>query len=153
LTDHFYVGLSYYFSFITTYSNSNKAVSSKADTSILTKADSAFSYINQKSPAFADAYLYRARANDYKEADRNNIKGLAKPYYEKYIDAITAKGPITDDKVKANVAEAYDYLGAYYEFKAKDETKAAENFGKARDTDPTNKPALDYFKRKGAKSK
>ncbi|HTD98405.1 MAG TPA: hypothetical protein VK668_03930 [Mucilaginibacter sp.] len=154
LTDHYFEGLGYYFAFAIPYGSKDKAVSSKADTSLLTKADSAFSYINQKSPTFADAYLYRARANDYKETDRNNIKGLAKPFYEKYAQTVAAKGPITDDKTKGQVAEAYDYLGAYYEFKEKDEAKAAENYGKARETDPTNKQALDYFKRKGgAKSK
>jgi tetratricopeptide (TPR) repeat protein len=154
LVDHLYEGLGYYYAFSIPYASSNKAISSKADTSLLTKADSAFSYVTQKAPTSPDAYLYRARSNDYKETDRNNIKGLAKPYYEKFLEVIIAKGPVTDDKAKAQVAEAYDYLGSYYEFKVKDEAKAAENFGKARDTDPTNKQALDYFKRKGgAKSK
>jgi len=98
--------------------------------------------------------LYRARANDYKESDRNNIKALAKPYYEKYTEIILAKGPVSDDRTKGNMIEAYDYLGAYYEFKEKDDAKAGDYYGKAKDLDPANKAALDYFKRKGgAKSK
>ena len=36
------------------------------------------------------------------------------------------------------------------EFKEKDDAKAADNFSKAKDIDPTDKQAMDYFKRKGA---
>ncbi|HVW15050.1 MAG TPA: hypothetical protein VHB54_14540 [Mucilaginibacter sp.] len=151
LNDHFYMGLSYYFAYLTQYSSKDKNISSKADTGLLTKADSAFSYVQQKMGANTppDVYVYRARANDYKETDRNNIKGLAKPYYEKFIEAVVAKGGTPDDRTKRNMVEAYDYLGTYYEYKEKDDAKAAENFGKARDLDPTNQQALDYFKKKG----
>jgi hypothetical protein len=55
-------------------------------------AYSAFSYVNQKSPTTADGYLYRAYVNDMKEKDRNNISGFAKPFYEKYIELVVAKG-------------------------------------------------------------
>jgi len=146
LTDHLYEGLSYYYGFSIPYASTNKAISSKADTSLLTKADSAFSYVNQKMATYADAYLFRARANDYKETDRNNIKGLAKPFYEKYIEVALAKGPPADDKTKTQLAEAYDYLGAYAEFKDKDQAKAADYFNKAKEVEPTDKQALDYFK-------
>ena len=154
LTDHLYEGLSYYYGFSIPFANTNKAISSKADTSLLTKADSAFSYVNQKMATYADAYLFRARANDYKETDRNNIKGLAKPFYEKYIEVVLAKGPPADDKTKTQLAEAYDYLGNYAEFKEKDQAKAADYFNKAKEVDPTDKQAADYFKRRsGGKSK
>jgi tetratricopeptide (TPR) repeat protein len=75
LTDHYYEGLSYYFAFQDEYLSKDKAVAAKADTMLLTKADSAFNYVIQKTAAspFADAFLMRARANDYKEKDRNNI--------------------------------------------------------------------------------
>lgn len=144
LVDHLYEGLSYYYGYA--YPESKTA---KPDTSLLTKADSALSYVNQKAPGNPDAYLFRARATDLKETDRNNIKGYAKPYYDKFVELILAKGPVADDRTKNNMVEAYDYLGAYYEFKEKDDTKAADNYGKARDIDPANKQALDYFKRKG----
>jgi hypothetical protein len=155
LTDRLYLGLSYYYTFLSQYSSKVKEIAAKADTSLLTKADSEFSYVAQKAAPNipGDVMLYRARANDYKESDRNNIKGLAKPYYEKYVDIIVAKGA-PDDATKTKLLEAYDYLGAYYEFKEKDDAKAGDYYGKARDLDPTNKGALDYFKRKGgAKSK
>lgn len=143
LNDYLHEGVSYYFAFD----------SNKPDTTLLAKADTAFSYIQHKTTApIPTVVLYRAYVNDAKDADRNNIKGLAKPYYEQYIALITAKATPTDEE-KKSLANAYDYLGSYYEYKEKDQAKAAENFGKARDTDPTNKAALDYFKRKGAKSK
>ncbi|HVV54416.1 MAG TPA: hypothetical protein VHC47_03775, partial [Mucilaginibacter sp.] len=149
LQDHFYVGFSYYFAYAL---NKNKV---PADTAILIKADSAFSYVNQKATTpIAPVFLYRARIADMRETDRNNIKGLAKPYYEKFIETATANGPVTDQRTKNNLIEAYDYLGTYYEYKEKDDAKAAENFGKARDLDPTNQQALDYFKKKsGGKSR
>jgi tetratricopeptide (TPR) repeat protein len=144
LNDYLHEGVSYYFAFDAT----------KPDTTLLTKADSAFSYIQHKTTTpIPTVVLYRAYVNDAKDADRNNIKGLAKPYYEQYIALITAK-PTPTDEEKKNLANAYDYLGSYYEYKEKDQAKAAEYFGKAREVDPNNKQALDYFKRKGgSKSK
>ncbi|RVU01836.1 hypothetical protein EOD41_07720 [Mucilaginibacter limnophilus] len=152
LTDHFYEGLSYYYGFQKQYFSTNKEVAAKADTSLLTKADSAFAYVIDKtaSSPYADAFLFRARTNDYKDADRNNIKGLAKPYYEKYIEVVNAKGAPTDQKGKTNLAEAYAYLGTLAEFKDKDEAKASENYTKARELDPANKSAQRYFQKKSS---
>lgn len=139
LNDYLKEGLSYYFSV-----NANKP-----DTTVLNKADSALSYVQHKTTNVpAVVYLYRARINDAKDMDRNNIKGLAKPYYELYLTAIAAKNPPADQD-KKEMAEAYDYLGSYYEYKEKDQAKAAENYNKAKEQDPTNKPALDYLKRHG----
>jgi len=139
LNDYLREGFSYYFAFDAT----------KPDTTLLAKADTAFSYIQHKATQpIPTVALYRAYVNDAKDADRNNIKGLAKPYYEQYIALVSAKATPTDDE-KKSLANAYVYLGTYYEYKEKDQAKAAENFGKAKDADPTNKQALDYFKRKG----
>jgi len=152
LTDRFYAGLYYYFGFTVQDAAKYKDPKTpRTDSVLLAKADTAFSYVIQKTASnpFALAYVYRARIADLHETDRNNIKGLAKPYYEKFIELTLAKGAPADDRTKTNLAEAYDYLGTYAEFKEKDEAKAAENFGKARDLVPTDKPALDYFKRKG----
>lgn len=152
LTDHFYAGMGYYFGFVVEGAKGVKdAKAPRTDSALLVKADSAFSYVAQKAGANtpAIAFLYRARIADLHETDRNNIKGLAKPMYEKFIAAATAKGAPASQQEKDQLTEAYDYLGNYYEYKEKDDTKAAENFGKARDIDPANKAALDYFKRKG----
>jgi tetratricopeptide (TPR) repeat protein len=143
LTDHFYEGISYYFA----YDDKKPGADS-----LIAKADSAFSYVTQKSPTTAEAYIYRARVNELKDKDRNNIVGYAKPFYEKYIELATAKGA-TDDKTKKGLAEAYVYLANYAEFKEKDNAKALENYNKARDNDPTNKQVIAYFSRKGGASK
>ncbi|MGZ3811535.1 MAG: tetratricopeptide repeat protein [Mucilaginibacter sp.] len=156
LLDHFYVGFSYYFAFtVEGAKNIKDPKAPRTDSILLTKADSAFSYVIQKAGANApaDGYLYRARIADLREADRNNIKGFAKPFYDKYIEVVSAKGAPTEDRVKRAMTESYDYLGSYYEFKEKDDAKAAENFGKARDLDPTDRSAVEYFKRKGAGGK
>ncbi|SDI63768.1 tetratricopeptide repeat protein [Mucilaginibacter gossypii] len=144
LTDYFYEGISYYYGYDTKAPND----------SLLTRADSAFSYVIAKtaSSPFADAFLYRARVNDLKEKDRNNISGYAKPYYEKYIEVVNAKGA-PDEKTKKSLAEAYAYLGTIYQYKEKDDAKASENFAKARELDPANKSAAAYFQRKGGAGK
>jgi tetratricopeptide (TPR) repeat protein len=151
LTDHYYAGMGYYFGFAVQDAKGIKDPKApRTDSILLVKADSAFSYVSQKAGANTPAvvFLYRARIADMHETDRNNIKGLAKPLYEKFIATAVAKGPPASQSDKDQLTEAYDYLGNYYEFKEKDEAKAAENFGKAKEIDPTNKPALDYFKRK-----
>ncbi|MEB0249970.1 hypothetical protein QN344_07465, partial [Mucilaginibacter sp. 5B2] len=62
LLDHFYEGVSYYFSY------NEKSPDAEAT---IAKADSAFSYVTQKAPTDPNAYLYRARVNDLKDKDRN----------------------------------------------------------------------------------
>lgn len=144
LLDHFYEGISYYFA----YDDKKPGADS-----IIAKADSAFSYVNQKSPTTADAYLYRARVNELKDKDRNNIVGYAKPFYEKYIEVTNAKGGTPTDKVKKELAEAYVYLATYAEFKEKDMAKATENYNKAKENDPANKQVIAFFARKGGTAK
>ena len=151
LGDYLREGVSYYNAFKEQYYSTAKA-KPVPDTTLLVKADSAFSYIQHHAAApQATVALYQARANDLKEPSRNTTNGYAKPYYEQYIQLINAKTPVADaDKVY--LGEAYAYLGTYYEYKEKDATKASENFTKARENDPTNKQAIAYFSRKGSGS-
>ncbi|MBD1385179.1 tetratricopeptide repeat protein [Mucilaginibacter rigui] len=147
LNDYLSKGLSYYKAFTDQY-YSKATPKPIPDTTLLVKADSAFAHIQQKASAPVPIVaLYQARANDFKEPDRNTSKGLAKPFYEQYIQLQTAKG--VKDTDKAFMAEAYAYLGVYYEYKEKDDAKALENYSKAREFDPTNKTAAAYFSRKG----
>ena len=154
LNDYLKEGVSYFYAFREQYF-STATPKPVADTTLLVKADTAFSYIQHKAAApIATVALYQARANDFREPSRNTTLGYAKPYYEQYIQLVTAKQPVADaDKIF--LAEAYAYLGAYFEFKEKDDAKAAENYTKARDNDPTNKQVVAYFARKsgGGKSK
>jgi len=149
LNDYLSEALSYYKEYTTEYYS--KAVPKPlADTSLLTKSDSAFSYIQHKATApVAIVALYQAREQDFKEPDRASSKGLAKPFYEQYIALTTAKG--IKDTDKPFLAEAYDYLGRYYELAAKDEAKASEAYTNALANSPSDTEALDYMKRKGKK--
>jgi Flp pilus assembly protein TadD len=139
LLDHFYEGVSYYFSY--------NEKSPGADSTIA-KADSAFSYVTQKAPTDPNAYIFRARVNELKDKDRNNIVGYAKPFYEKYIEVTAAKGGTPTDKAKKELAEAYVYLATFAEFKEKDMAKTTDFYNKAKDNDPTNKQVIAFFARK-----
>jgi tetratricopeptide (TPR) repeat protein len=148
LNEHLAAGLSYFYAF-----DPNNP---KADTMLLAKADSSFSYIEHKATApVAPVILYRAYVADTKDADRNNIKGLAKPYYERYIALVSAK-PTQTDQEKKSLAAAYAYMASIYEYKDKDEAKTLEAYNKAKEYDPTNKQVVAYFSRKpgaGGKAK
>lgn len=138
LNDRFREGTAYYYAYD----------AKKPDSTLLIKADSAFSTIQQMATKpVAMISLYRAFVNDTKDADRNNIKGYAKPFYEQFITLTEAKPALTADD-KKNLVTAYDYMGTYYEYKEKDAAKATDNYNKALAIDPTNQQALDYQKRK-----
>ena len=96
-----------------------------------TQADSVFNIINTAKPDYAPAYIARAKVNVALDPDAS--KGLAKPYYEKYI----ALGNADPAKYKAGLIESYDYLGAYNAHK-NDKAAAKENFEKALAIDPTD---------------
>ena len=147
ILDRFYQARDYYSAFVYAPAGAAK------DSSLLTKADSGFSYINQKlAKPLPAAVQYRAYIADYRDADRNNIKGLAKPFYEQLIGLLTAKPTLTDQD-KADLADAYVYLARLYEYKDKDEAKTLEAYTKAKEYNPTNKEVVAYFSRKpGAKS-
>ncbi|MCJ8209041.1 hypothetical protein MUY27_04925 [Mucilaginibacter sp. RS28] len=153
LNDYFRAGMSYYYGYSDQYFNFlNKKSTVAADTALLAKADSAFSYVQQKTTSrpVADVFLYRARLNDLKETDRKNIKGYAKPYYEEYLQLKEA-APSDDERTKKNLAEAHAYLGSYYQYIAKDDAKAEDNYQKALATAPDNRQAKAYFADKTAK--
>jgi tetratricopeptide (TPR) repeat protein len=152
LNDYFAQGFSYYYAYGDQLS-SKATPKPVADTMLLVKADSAFSHIqNALTTPNPTVTLYRARLYDLKEKDRNNIVGYARPYYEKLISILSAKQPIADAD-KKNLAEAYAYLGAFAEYKEKDNAKATENYTKAREYDPTNKQAQFFFQKKSAPAK
>ncbi|QQL49676.1 tetratricopeptide repeat protein [Mucilaginibacter ginkgonis] len=139
LQDYLNEGLSYYYAY-------DDKTHKPADTVYLAKADSAFSHIEKVATTpIAAVALYRAYVNDTKDADRQNIKGLAKPFYEKYIQIVTTKG--VTDADKKNLANAYAYLGTFAQYKEKDMAKATENFNKAYEYDPTNRQAKAFLKK------
>jgi tetratricopeptide (TPR) repeat protein len=148
LNDHFKEGFSYFQAYSDQLSKAEKDKTFKPDTTLLTKSDSAFSYVERKAPKpNASVALFHAYVKDYEDNDRNNIKGLAKPFYEQYIQLTLAKGA-PDDKTKTSLANAYAYLGNYAQNREKDEAKALDLFNKAKDMDPTNNQVVYYFAKK-----
>ncbi|MDB4924327.1 tetratricopeptide repeat protein [Mucilaginibacter sp.] len=150
LNEHFYLGFSDYFAFRgqVTAAKTNPAI--KPDSTLLTKGDSALSYVQQKATTQLYYYpMYRAYINDYKDGDYANLKGLSKPYYEQIIAILAAKTPLADAD-KRILADAYAYLGNYYQYHDKDDAKAMENFTKAKELNPDNGYAKFYFDSKSA---
>jgi Tfp pilus assembly protein PilF len=103
------------------------------------KADSVFGIINTAKADYVPAYIARAKVNV--ALDPDSKKGLAKPYYEKYVEL----GSADPAKYKAGLVESYDYLGAYYAQKS-DKASAKANFEKATAIDPTDAFAIDALK-------
>jgi len=80
------------------------------------EADSACKQANDLSPKWGSAWLLRAQINAY--IDSTSEQGLAKPYYENYIEIAAP-----DSMRFANgLIEAYGYLASYYLIQLKDET-------------------------------
>lgn len=139
LYDNFFYGMSQYFDYATQVKE-NPDYTKEG----LVKADSAFSYINQKSPSTPDAWLFRARTNRLLD-DAENTGGKMVPYYEKFIEVIGMKPEaLTDARHKKNLIEAYNNLGAYY--LKTDQTKAKEYFNKTLALDPADPYATQVVK-------
>lgn len=156
LGDYANVGTYYYYGFNFEQAAKLKANPAfKQDSTLLTKADTALAYAQSKiSNPIASIPLTRARIADLREGDRNNIKGLAKPFYEQVIQILEPKTASVAGPDKSGLIEAYDYMGAFYGYKEKDDVKATEYFNKAKALDPNDKPSAYYFQQKaGSKSK
>lgn len=123
--DNIYFGLSLY------YANTKKDV--KSDVADLQKADLAFANVINASPAYQDAYLYRARTNNVLENDEMTIK-----FYDAYVTKVTEKGPeeLAKPAVVKKIVEAYNTTAASYG--NKDKVKAIEYFTKTLALDPAN---------------
>jgi tetratricopeptide (TPR) repeat protein len=94
-------------------------------------ADSVYTFITTNNPTYAQAHLWRARANA--NLDPETKTGLAKPHYEKYIEVAGAD----KEKNKSGLVEANYYL-AYYYYNKKDNAKASTYLKEVRSLDPGN---------------
>ncbi|MDO7853924.1 tetratricopeptide repeat protein [Hymenobacter convexus] len=107
-----------------------------------TRADSVYNIILTAKPTYAPGYLERARVNN--NLDPDGKKGLAKPYYEKYIELSKAEGA-DPAKFKSGVIESYGQLGVY-SATAGDKAGAVKYFEQVLAVDPSNKGAEDNIK-------
>lgn len=81
-------------------------------------ADTAFSKVNEISPKYASGWLWRAKSNTH--IDSTSEAGLAKPYFEKYIELALADSA-NPSKYQSGLADAYGYLAYYYILKKDNE--------------------------------
>ena len=113
---------------------------------MLVEADSALAKVLSFAPETESALLNRARINKSIDAidNKETPKGLAVPFYEKYVELLTVTKP---EKAAANsktLVDAYLNLGVYAI--PTDREKAKEYFNKALAIDPANTTALDNIK-------
>ncbi len=123
--DYFGMGRAYYF------------------TKDFVNADTSFSQIIKSNPTLPLGYLWRAKSNT--QLDPSNEKGLAKPYYEKFVELVK---PEEIEKNKKDLIEGYSYLG-FQAMRQKDTAIAKANWQKVLELEPTNdkaKKAVESFK-------
>jgi cytochrome c-type biogenesis protein CcmH/NrfG len=140
LLDYYYLGSSYYFNY-----GALKNANLTPEKDLLVKADSAFSYLVQRSPTTQIGWQYRGRINRLLD-DENDSQGLAVPFYAKYIDLVTVEKPELAAKSAAGLIEAYNYLGSVAARKDGDNVKAKEYFDKVLALDPANVTATQAVK-------
>lgn len=103
-------------------------------------AITAFQKLVELKPDFA--LVYRWSAASKSNLDPDSEKGLAKNDYEKFISLAESDSV----KYKAELIEAYSYLGYYYYIK-KDNEKSRANWEKVNSLDPANAQALEAIKK------
>ncbi len=149
LIEHFWAGYSYYYEFALNQAPAyRKNNATKPDSALLVKADTLLSQYEHATPApVVQALSTRAYIADYRDTLYNDLKGIAKPRYEKIIEVLGTKAAPSAAEKKA-LAAAYAYLGNYAEYHDKDDAKAMEYFTKAKEFNPDNSYVKFYFDQK-----
>lgn len=115
------------------YFNYGNALFYKKD---FAKADTIYDKVIELAPNSAAIYYQKARTINFRKLDSDLKKGLAKPYYEKFVE-LNDKS----DKYKRGNIEALEYLGYYYTGIQKDKGKADDYWKQLLAIDPTNQKA------------
>ncbi len=128
--DNFYLAYSVY------YDHVNKSEEDrKLNTERLVVADAALAKVIELSPEAQDAFLFKARINQYMQSEEAYVE-MAKAYDE-YIRIVSAKDAASlSANERKNLVEAYSNAGAYYAVNEKE--KAKEYFTKALELDPND---------------
>jgi hypothetical protein len=128
--DNIYFGLALYYD--------NNKTNKTPDPIALNKADAAFSNVIAVSPAYQEAYIYKARVNALLE---NNE--VMRKSYEDYITKTTEKGAeeIAKPAVKKKFVESYNNIASTY--LKTDKVLAKEYVAKSLEIDPADKRALE----------
>ncbi|AMJ64413.1 tetratricopeptide repeat protein [Hymenobacter sp. PAMC 26628] len=103
-----------------------------------TQADSVYNVILTAKPTYGPGVLARARTNN--NLDPDSKKGLAKPYYERYIELSKAEGA-DPAKFRNGLIESNYYLGVYDLQVKNDKAGASTYFQQVMAIDPANKEA------------
>ena len=140
LLDYYYLGSAYYFNY-----GAQKTAELNPPKDLLVKADSAFSYLLQRSPTTQIAWQYRGRINRLLD-DENDSQGLAVSFYERYVNLVTVEKPELAEKNSGGLIEAYNYLGSVAARKDGDNVKAKGYFDKVLILDPANVTAQQSIK-------
>lgn len=102
-------------------------------------SDSAFAKVIELQPTWAPGWLWRGKANV--GLDPETKDGSAKPYYEHYIEMVSADS-ITKAKYTKELIEANTYIGYYY-LVQKNCTESTNYYNNVLILDPNNKQAKD----------
>ena len=102
------------------------------------QADSVYNVILTAKPTYAPGVLARARTNS--NLDPDSKKGLAKTYYERYIELSKAEGA-DPTKFRSGLIEANYYLGVNELQQKNNKAGASTYFQQVLAIDPTNKDA------------
>lgn len=138
--DNFYLAYSVY------YDHVNKSDEArKQNIAQLQKADVALAAVIEANKGAQDAYLYKAKVNQY-IGTNDSFAEMAKNYDE-YIRIVTAAGAAETSKpaIQKNLIEAYSNAGAYYAVTNK--PKAKDYFNKALALDPNDTYAKNELKK------
>ncbi len=103
------------------------------------EADTAFVKLSELQPNMTVGHLWAARSKANLDPESEN--GLAKPYFEKFIE----KAMANPEKNKKDLIESYSYLGYYYFLKNEMPTSKSY-WTKVIELDPTNTQALEAIK-------